>query len=215
MSTATTATAAQASFYRSRLGSLLAIMPLAVWTVAHLWSNLSAFQGASAWQSAVTEHAHPLAHLITSILVLLPLAIHTVWGLTRIFSARANVQRYTFFANLKYILQRLSAIGLVLFLGAHIWLAMLHPRLIEGHAEAFADIAHEMHHHGPTIVVYLLGTLGVSYHLANGVSTFAMGWGLVASRRALKKLEFASYALFVAFLGMSWAAIYALYTAGT
>lgn len=214
MSAASTTTAESGNFLRSRLGSLLAIMPLGVWTIVHLWNNLSAFQGASAWQSAVTEHSHPLAQLITSILVLLPLALHTIWGLSRIFTARANVQRYTFFANLKYIIQRLSAIGIVLFLGAHIWLAMLHPRLVEHHAEAFGDIAGQMHHHTPTLIVYILGTLGVSYHLANGVSTFAMGWGLVGTRRALKKLELATYALFIVLLGMSWATIYALYVAG-
>jgi uncharacterized membrane protein len=41
-----------------------------------------------------------------------------------------------------------------------------------------------------------------------------MGWGLVASRVALKKLELLSYALFAVLLGMSWATIYALYMAG-
>ena len=63
---------------------------------------------------------------------------------------------------------------------------MLHPRLTTGRPEPFADIAHEMHHHVPTLVVYVLGTLGVAYHLANGLHTFAMGWGIVSSRRALK-----------------------------
>ena len=202
------------SFMRSRLGSLLAFMPLAVWTVMHLWNNLSAFQGAAAWQTAVTEHAHPLAQLFTSIIVLLPLVLHTIWGLNRLRTARVNVQNYTFFANLKYILQRLSAVGLMAFLGAHIWLAMLHPRLQEGHAEPFAEIAKEMHHHTPTLIVYSLGTLAVAYHLANGISTFAMGWGLVVSRRALKKLEVATYGIFVVLLAMSWASIYALWSAG-
>jgi succinate dehydrogenase / fumarate reductase cytochrome b subunit len=72
-----------------------------------------------------------------------------------------------------------------------------------------------MHHHTPTLIVYLLGTLGATYHLANGLSTFAMGWGVVASRKALKKVEMASLGLFLALLAMAWAAIYALYTAGT
>lgn len=189
-------------------------MPLAVWTVLHLWNNLSAFQGASAWQTAVTEHAHPLAQLFTSVIVLLPLVLHTIWGINRLRTARVNVQKYSFFANLRYILQRLSAVGLMAFLGAHIWLAMLHPRLQEGHAEPFGEIAKEMHHHTPTLVVYLLGTLAVAYHLANGISTFAMGWGLVVSRRALKKLEAVTYAVFVLLLAMSWASIYALYAAG-
>jgi succinate dehydrogenase / fumarate reductase, cytochrome b subunit len=203
-----------AGFLRARAGSFLAIMPLGIWTVAHLWQNLAAFQGAAAWQTSVTEHAHPLAHLFTSIIVLLPLLLHTVWGITRLATVRPNIVQYSFFGNAKYILQRLSAVGLMLFLGAHLWLAMLKPRLMEGHAEAFADISHEMHHHGPTIAVYILGTLGVAYHLANGISTFAMGWGLVNGRPGLRRVELLSYGLFVLFLSMGWASIYALYTAG-
>jgi succinate dehydrogenase / fumarate reductase, cytochrome b subunit len=211
---ATTMNQESGSFLRARAGSLLAIMPLGVWTVAHLWQNLAAFEGASAWQTAVTEHSHPLAHLFTSIIVLVPLLLHTVWGLSRIATVRPNITSYGFFGNLKYLLQRLSAIGLMLFLGAHLWLAMLKPRFVEGHAEAFADISHEMHHHGPTIAVYLLGSLAVAYHLANGISTFAMGWGLVNGRPGLRRVEFASYGLFVVFLAMGWSAIYALWAAG-
>ena len=205
----------QASGYvRARLGSLLAILPLGIWTVGHLWNNLAAFQGEQAWQAAVTEHANPLAQLLTAVIVLLPLALHTVWGISRLFSSRPNNLRYGFYANLKYAVQRLSAIGLLLFLGAHLWLAMLRPRLMEGHAERFADLTHEMHFHGPTLAVYVLGTLGIAYHLANGAQTFAMGWGFVGSRRALKRLEVGVIGLFVLFLAMGWGSIYALWTAG-
>ena len=219
MSTATTeqarAAGDRATFLRSRLGSLLAVLPLAVWTLNHLWNNLAAFRGPDEWQAAVTDYPHPIAQLATGLVVLLPLVVHTVWGFGRLLTTRPNNVRYGFYANLKYLLQRLSAIGVALFLGAHIWLAMLKPRLTEGHAEAFADIAHEMHTHRPTLAVYVLGTLGVAYHLANGLQTFAMGWGLVSSRRALKKLEWVSIAAFVVLLSMSWAAIYALFAAGT
>lgn len=203
------------SFGRGRIASLLAIAPLGVWTVLHLWNNLAVFRGGAAWEEAVTHHAHPLSQFITALLVMVPLLIHTVWGLMRLKSSRPSAKlTLTFFGNFKYVLQRLSAIGLLGFLGAHLWLAMLKPRLLEGHAEAFTDIAHEMHHHGPTLVVYLLGTLAVSYHLANGIATFAMGFGIVSSRRALHKVENLSYLLFVVFMVMSWSAIYGLYVAG-
>jgi succinate dehydrogenase / fumarate reductase cytochrome b subunit len=219
MSTATAqqarASAEKATFLRSRLGSLLAVAPLSVWTLNHLWNNLAAFRGPDEWQAAVTEYPHPIAQLVTGIVVLLPLVVHTVWGIGRLLTTRPNNVRYGFYANLKYLLQRLSAIGVVLFLGAHLWLAMLKPRLTEGHAEAFADIAHEMHTHRPTLIVYVLGTLGVAYHLANGLQSFAMGWGLVSSRAALKKLEGVAILVLVVVLAMSWAAIYALYAAGT
>lgn len=203
-----------ASFLRARLGSLLAVMPLGVWTAVHLWHNLAAFQGAAAWQASVTEYSHPIAFFASSILALLPLVLHTIWGITRILTVRPNNTSYSFYGNLKYALQRLSAIGVLGFLGAHIYKAMLDPRLSHGRPEPFSEIAHEMHHHGPTLVVYILGILGVAYHLANGLQTFSMGWGLVSSRRALKKLEALVFVVFFALLAMGWGSIYALWDAG-
>jgi succinate dehydrogenase / fumarate reductase cytochrome b subunit len=217
MSTAATdaATAPKStSFVRSRLGSLLAVLPLGVWTILHIWNNLAAFRGAKAWESAVTEHKHAAAELVTSFIVLAPLFIHTLWGLGRLRESRINVGSYGYFTNWKFLLQRLSALGVLAFLGAHIWLAKLRPRLVLGHPETFADISREMHHHTPTLVVYLLGTLGVAYHLANGLHTFTMGWGIVSSKRALRRLEGFALALFFALLAMSWAAVYALWAAG-
>jgi len=207
--------AADGAFLRSRVGSLLAVFPLGIWTINHLWNNLAAFKGAQAWQTAVTEYPHPLAHLVTMIVVLLPVVLHTIWGISRMAQTRPNIQKYTFWGNVKFILQRLSAMGLVLFLGAHVWLAMLHPRFVQGHAEPFADISEQMRHHMPTLAVYVLGTLGVSYHLANGLHTFAMGWGLVVSRRALRKFDVAVIGLFLVFLGMGWSAVYALWAAAS
>jgi succinate dehydrogenase / fumarate reductase cytochrome b subunit len=202
------------AFVRSRLGSLLAVVPLGLWTCVHLWNNLAAFDGAEAWQKSVTTYPHPVAQFVTMAIVLGPLVLHTVWGIGRIAKGRPNNVRYGYYANLKYVLQRLSAVGLVLFLGAHLWLALLKPRMTEGHAETFADISHEMHFHGPTLAVYVLGVLGVAYHLANGLHGFCMGWGVVSSRKSLKQLEGAVLAFFLLLLGLGWAAVYALWRAG-
>jgi succinate dehydrogenase / fumarate reductase cytochrome b subunit len=209
-----TDTAPKTGIWRTRIGSLLAVVPLSIWVVVHLWNNLSAFQGGDRWQDDVTTYAHPVAHLVTSIVVLLPLVLHTVWGVGRLLTSRPNNVRYGFFANLKYLLQRLSAVGLLLFLGAHLWLAMLKPRLVEGHAEAFSDIAHQMRTHMPTLVVYLLGTAGISYHVANGLSTFAMGWGIVSSKKALARVDMLGGLVFVVLLAMGWGVIWALWQAG-
>ena len=202
------------SFLQARLASLLAVAPLGVWTFFHLWNNLAAFDGAAAWESSVTQYSSPFAQAFTGCLVLVPLAIHTVWGIGRLFTTKPNNLTYRRYANLKYLLQRLAAVGVLLFLGAHLWLAMIHPRITSGHGEAFADIAHEMRFNPPTLVVYLLGTLGVTYHLANGLQAAAMGWGVVASQKALRRLEVLVIALFVVMLGMAWSAIFALWLAG-
>jgi succinate dehydrogenase / fumarate reductase cytochrome b subunit len=209
--------AAKSRFWSARLASFLAVVPLSVWTFGHVWNNLAVWQGGDAWQKAVTEYPHPIAQLLTGVIVLVPLGLHTIWGIGRLYSSKPNNVRYGFFANFKYLLQRLSAIGVLLFLGAHLWLAMLAPRLgiggVPSHAEQFADISHEMHFHGPTLAVYILGTLGVSYHLANGLQQFCMGWGVVSSRRALKQLEWVTILVFFVLLAMCWGAIYGLYSA--
>ncbi|HVY47100.1 MAG TPA: hypothetical protein VHB21_14530 [Minicystis sp.] len=206
--------ATRGAFVRARLASALAVAPLGVWTVVHLWNNLAALEGGEAWQKAVTSYPNPAAQAITVAIVLLPLLLHTIWGVGRVFTSRPNNARYGHFANLKYALQRLSAIGVLLFLGAHLWLAMLEPRLMEGHAETFADISHEMRFHGPTTIVYVLGVLGVAYHLANGVHGACLGWGVVSSRTALRRLQAAALVLFVILLALGWGAVYAVYRAG-
>jgi succinate dehydrogenase / fumarate reductase cytochrome b subunit len=205
---------ARAGFLRARLASALSIAPLGVWTVVHLWNNLAAFEGGEAWQEAVTRYPNPLAQAVTGVVVLLPLAIHTIWGIGRLASSRPDNLASPFYANFKYLLQRLSAIGVLLFLGAHLWLAFLKPRIATGQGEPFAEIAQQMHFHTPTLVVYVLGTLGVSYHLANGAHVACMGWGVVSTRRALRRFEWIAVAAFLALLAMSWGAIYALWAAG-
>ena len=205
---------AQKSYVQSRIASVLAVVPLGAWVVVHLWQNLSAFEGAIAWSKSVTTYAHPLSQALSLIVVMIPLAIHAIWGIRRMPQMKPNLGQYKYYTNLKYILQRVSALVVMLFLGAHIYLAMLKPRLIDGHPERFADIAKEMRHHAPTLVVYLLGTLGVAYHLANGIATVAMSYGFVTKRKSMFRFEYVAMTLFVVLLTMSWAVIYALWSHG-
>jgi succinate dehydrogenase / fumarate reductase cytochrome b subunit len=198
----------------ARLGSILSILPLGIWTVVHLWHNLAVLRSPEDWQKQVTEYAHPISSALTFILVLAPLILHALWGVQRLFSFRPNNGAYNTFDNLKYLLQRITAAGVFFFIGAHLWLAMLHPRLTTGQAEPFSDIAAEMHHHLPTLLVYLLGTLGVAYHLGNGLYSFAWSWGLMAGRRSFRSIGLLSVLTFAGVLAMAWTVIFALYSAG-
>ncbi|QRK12769.1 succinate dehydrogenase [Archangium violaceum] len=212
--TAPAAISQKTPLLQSRLGSFLAVVPLSIWVVNHLWDNLAAFYGGAAWQTAVTQYKHPYAQALTFLIVMLPLLFHTGWGLVRMFSFKPNNLAYPYYGNLKYIVQRVAGLGVLAFLGAHIWLAFLQPRLIHGQAEPFAAIAYEMHWHAPTIMVYLLGVLGTAYHLANGLQGFAMGWGLLATERSMRRFEPWSIVIFLVLLAMGWGAIFALYQAG-
>ena len=200
------------AFWWARSASFLAIMPLGIWTFLHLWNNLYAFRGAQAWQAQMTTYSHPVAEAFNLIVVFLPLVIHTIWGVQRLASSRPN--SYPTYGNLKYVLQRITGAGALLFLVAHIWKAFLSPHLIEHRPEQFADFAQTMHDHLPTLGVYLAGTLGIAFHLANGISGFCWTWGLVAGRTSVARVDTLALVLFLILLGMAWAVIYALWSAG-
>jgi succinate dehydrogenase / fumarate reductase cytochrome b subunit len=201
-------------FLLARLGSLFAILPLGVWTAVHLWNQLAAYSSPEAWQESVTGHSSPASEALVFAVVLGPLLWHTVWGIIRMLRSRPTV-RIGWFSNLRYIVQRLSAIGLLLFLGAHLYLAWFEPRFIRGHVEVFADISREMRFHTPTLVVYILGVLAIAYHLANGLWSFlSMGWGVTVSKAGIAWLERIALAFFFVLLAIGWAAIYGLYAGG-
>jgi succinate dehydrogenase / fumarate reductase cytochrome b subunit len=201
-------------FILARLGSLFAFLPLGVWTTVHLWNQLAAYQSPEAWQASVTEHSSQAGAALTFAVVLVPLLWHTVWGLSRMVKSKPNL-RIGWFSNFRYILQRLSAIGLLLFLGAHLYLAWFGPRFLEGRPEPFSDIAREMHFHAPTLAVYILGVLAIAYHLANGLWSFlSMGWGVTVSKSGMAWMEKVSLLFFVVLLAIGWAAVYGLYAAG-
>src|SRR5260221_4387828 len=201
-------------FLLARLGSLLAFLPLGVWTLGHLWNQLAAYQSPKAWQESVTGHVNGATSALTFVVVLVPLLWHTVWGIARMLRSRPNVQ-ITWFGNIRYIVQRLSAIGLLFFLGAHLYLAWFEPRFLRGGPEAFAEISREMHFHGPTLAVYVLGILAIAYHLANGLWSFlSMGWGLTVSKSGIAWMERVSLLLFFVLLAIGWAAVYGLYAGG-
>jgi succinate dehydrogenase cytochrome b subunit len=201
-------------FILARLGSFFAFAPLGVWTLAHLWHQLAAYQSPQAWQTEVEHHASEAGAFLTFVVVLIPLVWHTVWGIGRMFKSRPAVANHGF-SNIRYMVQRLSAIGLLLFLGAHLYLAWFEPRFIQGRPEPFEQIAREMHFNTPTLIVYVLGVLAISYHLANGLWSFlSMGWGLAVSKSALSWMEKVSLLFFFVLLAIGWAAVYGLYSGG-
>lgn len=204
--------ASKGSALGSRLGSVVAIAPLGVWTTWHLWENLSAWDGADVWEATVSRPGATGTNTLVSIVVFAPLLLHTAWGFVRLRMTKPN--GYQFFGNLKYLLQRASALGLLGFLIAHVYLARIKPLTHEPGYETFADISAHMRHHPPTLVVYLLGVLGVAFHLANGIYTASFIYGLAASPRARRVMQVLSLAFFAILLATGWGAIAGLFQAG-
>jgi succinate dehydrogenase / fumarate reductase cytochrome b subunit len=187
--------------------SILGVAPLGVYVVAHLWTNLYSLGGAEAFDAATRASRQHPAFLSLEIFGLgVPILVHVWYGLKIVVRARPNNGAYRSLRNLKYLLQRLSGLGVLLFLGAHVVKARIMPAT-EGRIESWQGM-HEALSEMPTMVVYALGMLGISYHLANGIWGSALTLGLTVTPRAQSRMQWLSAAFFVLLLVMSGLAVY-------
>jgi succinate dehydrogenase / fumarate reductase cytochrome b subunit len=200
--------AASLGVNRKLLLTVFGVVPLGVYVVLHLWTNLTSLAGADAFDKAlVASRSHP-AFIVLEVLGLgVPLLVHTVVGLREIARSRPNNARNPYFGNLEYLLQRVAAIGILLFIGAHVWRARILPAQTDLGHETWAGM-HEALSEPITFAVYALGLLGVSYHLANGLRTAAIRTGLVVSERAQKRMQLVAACVLIALLAMSGAALW-------
>ena len=190
-----------------QLMSIFGLFPLGAYVVAHLWTNLNSLSGADTFDTAVrSSRAHPAMIFLEVFGLGLPLLVHAIVGARIIFRMRPNNGAYNRFRNLKYLLQRLSGIGLLLFLGAHVFKARLQPALA-GTVESWQGM-HEALSEPLTFTVYLLGMIAIAYHLGNGVWSSSITLGLTTTQTGMKRMEWVSTAVFLLLLAMACLALY-------
>jgi succinate dehydrogenase / fumarate reductase, cytochrome b subunit len=192
-------------FYRRKIFSFFGVVPMAIYVLVHLATHVGSLNGPVGWNEGLEEwHRSPFYWPVILLFVYLPFVFHTVYGIA--ITLRGKPNGFPTFVNFKYILQRITAIGLVLFLGAHIWKTRIEPSM--------NDIPLDFHHmvegmhHGPTIVVYVLGVLAVAFHLANGLWLAGITWGVTLSRKSQRVWQGWTVAFFVILAVMGGAAMW-------
>ena len=170
-------------FLLRRLHSLLGLVPVGAFLVFHLWENSQSRLGAEHFNQRVVGALQGLNYLpvIEIVFIALPLLFHAGYGLVIIGSGRAEPLRYRYARNRFYWLQRISGIGLILFLLLHVGLTriagLIDPAIradLFGHMQA--ALSQPM-----LFSLYLAGLLLAVFHLSNGLSTAAIVWGLTSS----------------------------------
>lgn len=195
------------SFWLGKLFSLTGLVPIGIYVVLHLYSNSRSLEGAGVFNQHLAEtRALPFIVPLTVLVIWIPIAFHGIYGLVGLSKSRPNVGRYQYFQNLKYVLQRLSGIGLLLFIPVHIYKTRIEPTL-SGSVLDFAHMSEGLHE-PLTLVVYVLGVLGVAFHLANGFWQFCIGWGITTSEVGMRRVEKFSFLLFGILLFMAYGSIW-------
>ncbi|MBK1723647.1 succinate dehydrogenase [Thiocystis violacea] len=181
-----TASIENSHFLLRRLHSLLGLVPVGAFLVFHLWENSQSRFGAAHYNGEVVAFLQGMNYLtvIELLVIALPLAFHAGYGLLILPQMRLEPRRYPYARNWLYGLQRVSGVGILLFLLVHVgttriqglWQPAIRADLY-GHMQALLS--------EPWMLgLYAAGLLLSVFHLANGLATMGIVWGLTASVQA-------------------------------
>lgn len=201
-------------FLLRRLHSLTGII-FGGYIVIHLLINATLIQGHGVFAAQVDKiHSLPFLLAIEWAFIYLPIIYHTVFGIWITFAAQPNVGHYPYAKNVFYVLQRISAMIIVGFLIFHVlgmkgfFGSTLEFKFAPGQA-APSTAAHINASWVIAWIVYPLGVLASTYHLANGFWTAAITWGLTISAKAQRRWGWVCTGLFLLTFGcgmLAWIA---------
>lgn len=110
------------SFLLLRLHSLAGIVPLGLFLLEHLYSNAVAMLGESEYNAQIERlHSIPFLSLLEIFLIAIPLLYHAAYGIYIAFTAKNNLNSYSYWRNWMFVLQRVSGIITLLFILYHLW----------------------------------------------------------------------------------------------
>ncbi|WP_025783273.1 succinate dehydrogenase cytochrome b558 subunit [Sporosarcina sp. D27] len=185
----------ESEFYWRRLHSLLGIIPIGLFVTQHLIINHFATKGAESFNTAAHFIENlPFIYFLEWFVIYIPLMFHAFYGVYLAFTSKNNVQRYGTFRNWMFMLQRVTGVFLVIFIAWHIYETRIQKLF---GAEVNYDMMADIFQSPFMIVFYALGILAATFHLANGVWSFLVTWGLAQSPRSQKIVTYVTLGIFV------------------
>ncbi|MGN7409381.1 MULTISPECIES: succinate dehydrogenase cytochrome b558 subunit [unclassified Sporosarcina] len=185
----------ESEFYWRRLHSLLGIIPIGLFVTQHLIINHFATKGAESFNTAAHFIENlPFIYFLEWFVIYIPLMFHAFYGVYLAFTSKNNVQRYGTFRNWMFMLQRVTGVFLVIFIAWHIYETRIQKLF---GAEVNYDMMAEIFQSPFMIVFYALGILAATFHLANGVWSFLVTWGLAQSPRSQKIVTYVTLGIFI------------------
>ena len=185
----------ESDFYLRRLHSLLGIIPVGLFVAQHLVINHFATRGAEAFNNASNFMGNlPFVLFLEWFIIYIPLMFHAFNGVYIAFTAKNNVQRYGTFRNWMFMLQRITGVFLVIFIAWHIYQTRIQKAL---GAEVNYDMMADILSNPFMLVFYIAGVIAATFHLANGLWSFLVTWGITQSPRSQQIVTYVSLAAFV------------------
>jgi succinate dehydrogenase / fumarate reductase, cytochrome b subunit len=186
-------------FVIRRLHSLSGLVPVGAYMCVHLATNASVLNGPGTFQANVYT-IHGLGKLLPVVewgFIFLPILFHAIVGVAIAVGMIPNTRDYPYAANRRYTAQRWTGMIAFAFIMWHVfhmhgWFHF--DAWMTNVAEPYGGAQFRPYNASSTaglalqsIVVvglYAIGVLACVYHLANGLWTMGITWGVWTSERA-------------------------------
>jgi succinate dehydrogenase / fumarate reductase, cytochrome b subunit len=199
-------------FLIRRLHSLSGLVPVGAYMCVHLITNASILGGGWFFQEQV-DRIHSLGPALPFVewaFIFIPLLFHAIFGVVIIKGGLSNTGNYPFTNNYRYTLQRVTGMIAFVYIMVHVfhmhhlgaWLgsgwAVFNPKDAAGSAAAALSSTW-------TQIFYAIGVLACVYHLANGLWTMGITWGVWVSPKAQSRANYfcAAFGVGLALVGLS------------
>ena len=188
---------AERHFWLRRLHSLSGHVPVGGFLAFHLYENYTATKGADAYNRMTrTLQDLPFAVAMEVLIIVVPLFFHGIYGLFITSTARPNVISNPYVRNGMYLFQRVTGVIVFAFILFHLWTT----RLVQLQEHESLDLFRQVQAAvaNPWIYAfYLAGILSATFHLANGIWSFSIVWGLTIGPKAQRRMLYVSAAVFL------------------
>ena len=179
------------------LFSVSGVVPLGAFLLLHLWTASALLSSHAAYDRQVGSlHGGPVLGLLTVVLILAPLAFHAGYGVWRWVhrppTGADAAPPHAYESDLMLLLERISGVVVLAFVGAHFWETELQTwtgelavgsystKLVEHLSSTRSGI--------PWVALgYLVGIAATVLHLVNGLTSFSTRWGLTPDRRSQRR----------------------------
>ena len=223
-------------FLLRRLHSLAGVVPIGVFMLFHLTTNASIVWGRFAGHGEHTgaaagvgtfQHEVNFIHSLPALILIeifglwLPIGFHAVLGVAYAMSGKANLGSYSYQSNRRYTLQRLSGYIGFLFIFYHVatlrwgwtflvpggtewsgeFAASTMAAALRGGTAEFTVLG------GMVAAFYMLGVSLLVFHLANGLWTAAITWGLTITEQAQRRWGQVCAVIGVLLMAAAWSAV--------
>ncbi len=188
-----------------RLHSLLGLFPIGLFLIVHFSVNYYSTKGEEAYNQAAGFMGNlPFLLFLEFALIYIPLVFHAVYGVYIAFTAKHNVNRYGTFRNWMFLLQRITGLFLIVFIAWHVWETRVQKAF---GAEVNFDMMENILDNPWMLAFYIAGVVSSMFHLANGIWSFCVSWGITVSPRSQQIMTYITMAFFIV---MSYVGIRAL-----